>query len=146
MENMIKKEQAREFVNNFYNEYHDNDEPADVADNFTSLLKAVQRGRVEFVNGAIEITLATKISMENNKTFEKMVIRELRGGELKSISKKGQSEVESIFEVMKTCNPDIHVLYLEAVSQKDFFVANDALLLYQDVDKVADVVKKKYAN
>lgn len=144
MEDVIEKEQAKEFLNKFYNEYHENSEAIDVSDNFSSLLKAIQRGRIEFENQEVKITLAKKIPMENNKQFEKIVIREMRGGELKSISQKGKSEIEAVFDIIRFCNPEIHVLHIERISQKDFSVVNDALLLYQDANKVADAIKKKY--
>ena len=141
---VIARDVAEQIFNDFYNEYHETDKSADVIDNFPYMLKSIERGRIEFENSVVIVTLKTVIPVINGGgNIEKIRMRELKSGEITKAFTKERDEISSVIEIVSLCNPDINKKYISEISQRDFMVLSEILMFFQNVDLVEKIIKKK---
>lgn len=132
----IKKEQAIKELQDFYNDYNEEEYTGDISMLYPNIIKGIRKGRVVLNDGQFEITL--RYAIEN---IDKLKIFELTVGDLR-LAMECKSEFEILQKVLLKCNKGIVPAKLDEVRQSDFMVLSEAASFFMG----AGNIEKKQEN
>lgn len=145
-ENTVSREAAELEMNDFYKTFHEIDETTqeeeiNISKHCMALVSATTKGRVLFdkENETITVTLRKPV-VKGNSEINEIVLREINLSELQKMSKSGD-EIEGVKYVINKLSGNKLGSSVDEISQKDFIVISQALMLFME-DSIIEEAKK----